>query len=121
MLYLTRKLDPPPAGKLVIRTYSPGAIEELGGKLKSTPPCRRQVFVEWAGSKRSTGVEPIFSSSIYSSAPSTRTFVPTCPKGWYMISLITIGPTFGYALLDPVPVRNSASEPGESAPNVRRL
>src|SRR5207302_6059256 len=90
------------------------------GNVKLTPPSIFQVFVVAAGSNSGTFIELMFRNSMNSSAVSSSS-VPTAIGARYMISLMTIGPTSGYGLGAPVPVRNWATLVGVSTPNERRL
>jgi hypothetical protein len=68
------------------------------GKTISTPPRSCHVLVGDVGSNNGTGSELMFIISIYSS--SELSFVPMS-GGWYIISVITIGPIRHLALLVP--------------------
>src|SRR6266540_6374274 len=88
------------------------------GKSKSTASRNFHVFVGKAVSKSGTGMGRRFRNSMNSST--VLSFVPRS-GGWYMISLITTGPTSGAAFDRPAPARNASTVAGLSAPKVRAL
>ena len=79
-------------------TASPLASQTFVGKMKSIPPLIFQVLVGDVGSKSGTAFVVMLSSSTNSSA--LLSFVPLS-GGWYMISEITMGPTFGPEFVAP--------------------
>src|SRR5690242_5157764 len=80
-------------------------------------PLTFQVLVVAAGSNMGTLEAAMLRNSMNSSAVFSSTKEPPAFADWYMISLMTTGPTSGYGFGAPGPVRNWPRVTGLSTPN----